>query len=421
MHTRRFFYGWVIVATAALGVAACISVFIPSTIGLMVGPLGKELGWAPPQIYLAIMFATVTTIFVAPLIGRLIDRFGARRVIALSFLAEAIIIYSFRFLDDRIYLFYLRYAALAVFATGTTALAFSALISRWFDRKRGLALGITLAGLGVGGVMWSLLTQYLFDTVGWRATFGWMAAGIALLVLPIMVLILRDDPGSMGLHADGELQANPAAAKVAAQGLSLREALTTHRYWLMVVGFFLMAFATYGITLNLVPLMQHQGASASLAAAAQASMWAILVVGRVSTGWLMDRYFAPHVAFAFLIPAIVGTVMLALGASGPMAFVAAMLVGLATGAEVDVLAYLTGRYFGVKHFAAIYATFFSVYAIGTSVGSYATSAIAASAGYDAALWTLTGLLILPALLLLRFPGFTPTMTQAPMKLSESNS
>lgn len=404
----KFFYGWVIAGAAAIGVACCISVFIPSTIGLMVGPLGGDLGWTPPQMYLAISFATVTTIFVAPLIGRLVDRFGARRVIALSFLAEALIMYSFRHLGDNIYLFYLRYAAFAVFATGTTALAFSALISRWFDRRRGMALGIALAGLGVGGVFWSLGTQYLFDLVGWRDAFAYLAAGIALVVLPFMLLILRDNPESMHLSVDGARTASGLGAsnKAEPQGETLREALVGRHYWLMMSAFFLMAVATYGVTLNMVPMLRGQGQTATLAATVQASMWAVLVVGRVATGWLMDRFFAPHVALVFLIPAIVGMALLAMGVSGPVAFAAAILIGLATGAEVDVLAYLTGRYFGLKHFGSIYATFFSVYAIGTSTGSYMTAAIAAQTkGYTMALWVLAALLGLAAVLLTRLPRF----------------
>lgn len=403
----KFFYGWVIAGAAALGVACCISVFIPSTIGLMVGPLGGDLGWTPPQMFLAISFATVTTVFVAPFIGRLVDRFGARRVIALSFLAEALIMYSFRYLDDNIYLFYLRYAAFAVFATGTTALAFSALISRWFDRQRGMALGIALAGLGVGGVFWSLGTQYLFDLVGWRDAFAYLAAGIAFLVLPFMLLVLRDSPESMNLTVDGATTAPGIRVnRMEPQGETLPEALTDRHYWLMMGAFFLMAVATYGVTLNMVPMLRGQGQSAALAATVQASMWAVLVVGRVATGWLMDRFFAPHVALAFLIPAIVGMALLAMGVSGPVAFAAAILIGLATGAEVDVLAYLTGRYFGLKHFGSIYATFFSVYAIGTSTGSYMTAAIAAQTkGYTLALWLLAVLLGLAAVLLTRLPRF----------------
>lgn len=399
------FYGWIIAFASALGVAFSVSVYLPTTTGLLVGPLGKEFGWSAPQIYLALTFATTSTIVAAPFVGNLIDRYGARRVIALSFLIEALLIASLRYMDDDIRWFYARYAAFALFSTGTTAIGFSALISRWFNKRRGLALGIALGGLGAGGVFWSLLTQFFFDRFGWRDSFLYLGTIVALVVLPILLATLRNTPQSMGLTVDGE-RGDIARKAQDVSGAMLREAARDSQYWLILATFFLIAVATYGVMLNLVPLLQQQGASAQYAAAAQASIWSVLVLGRIVTGWLMDRYFAPHVALAFLIPPIIGIAMLAVGVNGPSAFVAAMLVGLAAGAEVDVMAYLASRYFGLKHFGAIYATFFSIYAVGTSAGPVFTAWLVARTGeYGPALWCLVGALCASSLLLLRFRSF----------------
>jgi MFS family permease len=386
----RVFYGWAIAAASALGIGCGVSVFLPSTIGLMIEPLHREFGWTPPQIILSLSFATVSTVLVAPFIGSLVDRFGVRAMIAFSFAAEALLIGSFGSIGPNIHFFYLRYAALAILATGTTALTFSALLSRWFDRRRGLALGIALAGLGVGGVFWSLVTQSLFTRVGWRSAFPDLAAIVGVVVLPILLLTIRERPTTLGLAVDGDVlpaqSANiPGTPGMTAQppvihGCTLRQALASRQYWLIVVAFALISMATYGFTLNLIPLLRGQGQSAQTAAAAQASMWAVLVVGRVSTGWLMDRYFAPRVALAYLIPAVLGMILLLASPGGAVAFAAAMLVGISSGAEVDVLAYLAGRYFGLRHFGAIYATLFSIYAVGTSVGPLGASWLAAQLG-----------------------------------------
>lgn len=406
----RIFYGWIIAFASALGIAFSVSVFLPTTTGLLVGPLSKEFGWSPPQIYLALTFATTSTILAAPFVGNLIDRYGARRVIALSFLIEALLIASFRYMDGDIQWFYARYAAFALFSTGTTAIGFSALISRWFNKRRGLALGIALGGLGAGGVFWSLLTQFLFDRFGWRDSFLCLAGIVALVVLPILAMTLRNTPQSMGLQMDGE-PSDTAKQQRDVAGITLKAATRDGQYWLILATFFLIAAATYGVMLNLVPLLQKQGASAQHAAAAQASIWSVLVLGRVVTGWFMDRYFAPHVALAFLIPPILGIAMLAIGVSGPGAFVAAMFVGLAAGAEVDVMAYLASRYFGLKHFGAIYATFFSVYAVGTSAGPVFTSWLATNNGdYSLALWCLVGVLCVSSVLLLRFRSYGRPLT-----------
>jgi MFS family permease len=403
-----FFYGWVIAAVSALGVACSVSVYIPATTSLLAGSWAREFGWSIPAVFLALNFATVATIFIAPFIGSLLDRFGARRVIAASFLAEALIVYSFRYQGPDIRWLYARYAAFAIFATGTTAIAFSAVTSRWFDRRRGLALGIALAGLGAGGVMWSLLTQWLIARQGWREIFVYLSAGLLCVVLPLMLLALRETPESMGLRVDGATPEVAARARAPITGVTLRSAMRQRQYWLLVVTFYFIAFATYSITLNLVPLLRARGVDAGTAAAAQASIWAVLVVGRISTGWLMDRFFAPRVALLFLLPPVVGIALLAQGANDTSAFVAAMLVGLAAGAEVDVLAYLAGRYFGLKHFGAIYATFFAIYAVGTSTGPAATAwLVDRTGGYSTPLWCLVGLLCVSGALLLRYPPFPP--------------
>jgi OFA family oxalate/formate antiporter-like MFS transporter len=159
-----------------------------------------------------------------------------------------------------------------------------------------------------------------------------------------------------------------------------------------------------------VPLLEHQGASRQYAVAAQASIWLALVLGRVITGWFLDRFFAARVAQVFMLPPIVGVALLAVGVSSPWAFVAAMLVGLAAGAEVDVLAYMVSRYFGLRHFGSIYATYFAVYAVGTSLGPLFTSSVMARYGaYSPALWSSAAALIAGCVLLIFYPRFqSPT-------------
>jgi MFS family permease len=404
---RRPFYGWVVAFASAVGLAFGISVFIPATTGLLVAPFREAFGWSPPQVMFALSFATMITVPAAPVTGALVDRFGARWIIALSFLAQGLIIASMRYIDSNVWGFYARYFALAALCTGTTAVAFSAVISRWFDKRRGLALGIAFAGVGAGGVVWSLATQRLFDTVGWRDTFLYMGGFLALIIFPTMLLLLRNSPEAMGQTPDGVEPADDRAkAKAKVWGLTLSQAMRDSRYWLVLATFFMIACVTYGVQLNLVSILRSEGVTAQTAAAAQACIWAAMVLGRLTTGWLMDRFFAPRVALAFLAPCVVGAGMLALGAHGPAAFIAAMLVGVATGAEGNVLAYLLGRYFGLRHFGAIYATQFALYAVGSSTGPLMLSWGAAATGhYGSALWALIVAALIGMVLLTRMPKF----------------
>ena len=130
----KIFYGWLIALVAGLGTASSVGIFIPATIGLLIAPLAAEFHWTAKEIFLAPAFATTSTILVAPFMGAIIDKLGPRRVITVSFLIEALIMASFRYLDDSLWLFYARYLAFALLATGTTHVAFTTLVSRWFDR-----------------------------------------------------------------------------------------------------------------------------------------------------------------------------------------------------------------------------------------------------------------------------------------------
>jgi len=191
-----------------------------------------------------------------------------------------------------------------------------------------------------------------------------------------------------------------------AHGMTLGEASRTRQYWLMIITFFLIGFVVQSIILHLVPLLTGRGVSPMRAALAQSVLFLALTTGRLITGWLMDRFFAPRVALAFLIAPIVGIVMLALGVNEWLAVVSALLVGLAVGAEVDVLAYLTGRYFGAKHFAAVYGSFYGIYSLSGGIGPFVTAlAVERFGGYTPVLLAHSAVLLVCCVLLLRFAAF----------------
>lgn len=407
-----FFYGWIIAAAAGLGIACGVSVFIPATLGLIAGPLIREFGWSPQAIFLCPLWAAVTTVFVATPVGALVDRFGVRRTMAFGFLAEACIAASFQWLEGGIVWLYLRYAAFALLGTTTTAVAFARLVGAWFDKRRGTALGIALAGTGLGGAAWSLVMQLLIDQHGWRDAFLWVAL-IMVAVLAVLLLVVRETPQSIGLVVDGDREA-PSRDASLREGLTLSQAMRTPVYWLMVAAFLLAVSAVYTVMLHLVPMLKSRGVAPQAAAWMQASLWMAVVFGRMVTGWLMDRFFAPHVAVGFLLPSVLGMALLAAGSTGNEALVAAMLVGVTAGAEIDVVAYCCARYFGLRHYGRIYGSLFSVVAVATAGGpALAAQLLPLMGGYGGVLWFEVLLLGLAVVLFLRFPRFEA----APLRVS----
>lgn len=407
--TKQRFDGWRIVLAATVGLACGIATLSASTFSIFVGPIRLETGWSQSAAFAALIAVTFTAALMSPLMGAIVDRFGAKRVILIGFIFEIAIFASFALQGPDIWSFYLRYFLLAAFALGTTHVAFARVITLWFDRRRGLALGIALSGVGIGGFIWPLFVQTMIEAYGWRMAFVLLAIAIGVIALPTVGWLLRDDPASLGQRPDGDSdqRSEPMSAQPAT-GMTLAAAARTRTFWIILLTFFTIGFAVQSALIHLVPLLTSRGISPMAAAMAQSMMFLAVTTGRLVTGWLMDRFFAPHVALVFLLAPIAGLAMLAMDIPDGLAVVAALMIGLAVGAEVDVLAYLNGRYFGMLHFSRIYGSFYGTYSLSGGIGPMLTAMIVERAGYSAAMFTLCGLLVLGCLALLSFPPFPST-------------
>lgn len=405
---------WGVVVASAIGLALGIATTIVSTFGVFSAAIASEFAWSQSEIFAALLVVTLVAAALAPVVGTWIDRYGMRRVILTSFLAEALIFASFYWQTDNLTAFYLRYAALAFLGLGTTHVAFARLITLWFDKRRGLALGIALAGVGIGGFLWPLGVQWVISDWGWREAYLAMALTIVLIALPMLGTLVHEP------SADRDGSTDVAITRSPTFGFSLREARGKPVFWRMVVAFFLVGLSIQSLLVHVVPLLRMRAIDAQYAALAQSLMFVAVTTGRLVTGWLMDRIFAPRVAAAFVLVAMLGVLLLAVGQSGPVTLLGALLVGLAVGAEVDVLAYLTGRYFGTLAFGQIYGVYYGVYSLSGGVGPWLTAfSVDLSAGYGLALTAHALILALGAVLLWGMPRFA-TILQPPGRESGAN-
>ncbi|MEZ5458958.1 MAG: MFS transporter [Steroidobacteraceae bacterium] len=170
------FLGWRVLAACVVGLACGMATAVVSTFGVFVGPLREAFGWSQSEAFAALLVITLTSAPLAPVVGGIVDRFGARRVVLLAFACEALIFASFYWQGTSIWSFYARFVAFALFALATTHVAFARVITLWFDRRRGLALGIALSGVGIGGFLWPLFAQAMIEQHGWRNAYLLLAA-----------------------------------------------------------------------------------------------------------------------------------------------------------------------------------------------------------------------------------------------------
>ena len=387
MPKTRLFYGWWVVGASIVGVSVGSAQFVFGSLGLFMAPLGTEFGWSRTQMSFVLTVFTVAQALAAPLIGYLIDRHGARRVLLPSLLVYAVLLAAIPLAVAELWQLLLLFFLIGFFATGTNSISYVRVISAWFDRRRGLALGITMAGGGLGFFYVPPYVQYLIDLSGWRAGYYGLV-GLVMLAVPVIYLLLRESPLELGLMPDGIVAEKNAVRGGELSGLLRAEVVKQRNFWMLFVVFASLAFCLYGVLPHLVPMLMDRGMQGSKAALVASTVGVTMIAARWGVGYLIDRFFAPYIALPCFLLSAIGLAMLATGTMGWQVFIAAAFIGLSAGAEFDLLAFLTSRYFGLRNFAGIYALLFIAFLIGASLGPLAYGAVYEQTG--SYLWILSG-------------------------------
>ncbi len=363
-----------LVLAAMVGMATGNGAILLFATGVFQTPIITEFGWTRTEYFVAIQMAIPGTIFMSPVIGTLLDRYGVRKVVVPSIVLLSATVGGLYFLTPHLGYFYTLFALLPVLGAGTSSAAYARLITLWFSRKRGLALGAALAGMGLGGAVVSPFLQWIGSSLGWRIGFLSLAGGLLVVTLPVALIWIRDTPQAAGTGVDGaaspggSIGGSAPSAPPLVYGPTARESVRSARFWLLLAIFLLLGFAVGGLMFQLFPILTSRGVSNADAATVTASMGLALIAGRTFAGYLMDKFFAPFVAIAFLLGPLSGTLLLAQGGVGTSALLSGVLIGLAAGAEVDVLAYLVSRYFGSRAYATNYSWLYAAWAAGSGMG-----------------------------------------------------
>ena len=368
----RIFYGWWMVLVAAIALAAG-PILVTGTFGIFVKPLAETFGWSRSAISLGFSIVACFASFAAPIVGLFADRFGPRKVILCAALLFGSGFLSFAFLSASIWHFYGLYIFTAFGGIGLTTIPYATTITRWFVRQRGLALGFMGVGVFVGGMFAPPLVTYVIAHWGWRWAYVTLGLLVWSIVLPVIGLFLVESPQQLGLRPDGDAEDGksstvPTPHATTSRDCTFVEARGMLSFWLMAVSFFLLSATLHGCITHLAPLLTDKGLSAQQAAAALMLLSALGVVGRVTTGYLVDR-LPPHlVAAGYFLVVVIGLLAALGGDDERLALVFAAMIGLGFGAESDIMPYLTGHYFGIKSFGEIYGWLFGAFAFGAVLG-----------------------------------------------------
>ncbi len=372
------FRGWWIVGVAMIGQSMSVGTVLVYAFGVFAKPLAHDFGTNRASISLALSLLNLMVTLSSPWAGRLVDRLGGRRVIAGSTAMMAFCLLALSMTRTELRQLYALYALAGILGAGATPVAYGRVVANWFDRKRGFALGLASAGIGLGGMIMPSLAQFAIDRGGWRQAYVALAGVCLAIAVPVLWLFLRGTPEEVGLVPDGGASAEPLRLEEPARDLSVVEALRTRSFWQMCGVFSMVSACALGSIAHLSSMLTDQGATGRSAALATSLFGAATLGGRIAAGYLVDRVFAPYVAAALFAGAAAGLEILRTGMGGLWPFFAAALLGLALGAEADIMPFLVSRYFGMRSMGTLFGCVFGAYTVGAAAGPFLLGA-----GFDA--------------------------------------
>jgi predicted MFS family arabinose efflux permease len=354
-----------VLVTACCGVFVSFASILVYTFGVFLKPLAGEFHWSRTQVSLAFTLAALTVAVCSPFLGRLLDRFPARRIILPCTVVYALAFGSLAFLTPHLWHLYATFVVLGIVGNGTTQLGYARIVSAWFDRHRGRALAAVMAGSGLGSMVFPPITQFLISHWGWRTAYLSLAALIAVIALPLATIFLYE-PSSKSDQRDHAVPGKAESALASIRSLPFLG---------ICLSLLLFSFATNGLYAHWAPLLTDGGAPAWQAALVLSVAGFSALVSKLSTGYFLDRFRAGRVAATLLIFCALGFLLIVSTSTQWLSLASGALVGIGMGAESDAIPYLLTRYFGLARFGELYGYTWCVYAVAGASGPAAMGAV----------------------------------------------
>jgi predicted MFS family arabinose efflux permease len=356
--------GWRVVAVSLVAyVFGSAGMFF--AFGLFLKPLSSEFHWSREAISGFTSISGVIFALASPIVGRLADRFGVRRVILICVVLVAVIYGSQSLLTRHLWHYYALAFLWGPATAGTSALTFGKVISNWFDRSRGLALSILACGSGLGGVVIPPFAQSLISRYGWREAYFLLGLSMLTVGTIPVALILKDAPPTKTTNITAPAGETSAVARVPRWQVLRSYTLLTLIAVVVIVG-----ISYGGVVTHLIPMLTDRGMTAAAAAKLFSLLGVSAIAGHLLIGFCFDRFPAARVAALVLALSGLGVGTIAVAQSRTILALATILLGAALGADTDVLPYLVSRYFALKSYGEFLGYFFAAGTFGLAGGAF---------------------------------------------------
>lgn len=378
---------WFLPFVAALGYST--AVLSSYGLGPFVEPLQEEFGWSRASISFGLTIVGLSGAAFSIPLGMLVDRYGPRRLALIGIVAMPAAFALLGTATGTLANWFLLWSILAAANLFLQNTIWVTAVSSRFEASRGMAMAITLSGGSLTSTAIPLIATAFIENANWRMAFFGVGGVWFVVAFPLILLFFR------GAHDSGpKEQRSQKRASADLPGLSLSQALRTRQFYQLVAASGFYAFAGIGTIAHFVPILTDSGATPMGAAGIAALIGIFSLIGRLSTGFLLDRFSARYIgAAAFLLP-VVSCVLLIFDGGNPASQMASSIMfGFTLGAEIDVIAYLAARHFGLKNYGVLFGSMTAALAVGTALGPLAAGGAFDVYGSYAQFLMLTGTLM----------------------------
>jgi sugar phosphate permease len=376
LKDNKLFYGWWMV------VAITILFFIGGTapFAIVLKQLMEQLHTGRGEVSLSQSITMVGSGIAGIIVGRLMLRYRPRTFILWGSVVSGVTLLLLSLANSLwfLYVFYL----IAGLAVGfCNAIAYFTLLSKWFTRRWGAALGIVMAGGSIGSMVMQPVVGIIAQNFGWRATYLFAGSLILAINVPLIIFVLKDSPESMGLLPDGdkskEIGSNINAevpvqttteSTFTAQNTRLLSYLKKPAFWFMGISFTFIAIGSNAITTQEVSFIPDMKVSTTVAAAALGITFGIGAISSLVSGWLADRIISRYVAILFFLLAIIGMLILIQADTMSKIWLFVVIFGVGVGALGTLLPIVTRDIFGASNFSALFGFTAISFAVGNAIG-----------------------------------------------------
>lgn len=389
--------GWPLILSAMLGIL--MTNIHTYSLGMFIRPLEHDFGWTRADITVATGIGSAMGLILYPIVGMTIDRIGARKLALPGVVLYCAALAGLGLSGPAIWSWWLAYAILTCGHMMASVSVWTSGVAGRFDKQRGMALGIAFVGGGIcSGVMPSV-ANYLIHNLGWSQAY--MALGLIglLLALPAAILFFYDGR-SHRAKLSRTAKAPPPEWQPA--GVTPAEGFRSFTFWQMALATVCLTTGIIGLTVHFPEILGERGLSRTTAAAIVGFVGFASIAGRLGTGLFLDRYHVRIIGGClYFMPAMTCALLLLGTDTAVVAPLAAISLGIALGAEVDVLSYATTRYFGLRSYGVLFGIFAALMSVGAGLGPVVGGIIHdRTGGYQLMLILCAGLFILSSALIL---------------------